>query len=110
MSRSLGEFDEMWVFHLTLNCFFVDAQFVFAACWEIDSHKRPQFKSILRDLEEIVASGFLQTPHESFHNMQDCWKKEIAEVLHELRLKEKVRVAASRVKKKLFPLQIRCPT
>jgi mitogen-activated protein kinase kinase kinase 9 len=33
----------------------------------------------------------MQTPHESFHNMQDCWKKEIAEVLHELRLKEKVR-------------------
>jgi len=32
----------------------------------------------------------MQTPHESFHNMQDCWKKEIAEVLHELRLKEKV--------------------
>ncbi|CRK92531.1 CLUMA_CG006068, isoform A [Clunio marinus] len=59
------------------------------SCWEIDSHKRPQFKSILRDLEEIAASGFLQTPHESFHNMQDCWKKEIAEVLHELRLKEK---------------------
>lgn len=63
----------------------------FSACWEIDSHKRPQFKSILHDLEEIVASGFMQTPHESFHNMQDCWKKEIAEVLHELRLKEKVR-------------------
>jgi mitogen-activated protein kinase kinase kinase 9 len=64
--------------------------FVSLACWEIDSHKRPQFKSILRDLEEIAASGFIQTPHESFHNMQDCWKKEIAEVLHELRLKEKV--------------------
>jgi mitogen-activated protein kinase kinase kinase 9 len=61
------------------------------ACWEIDSHKRPQFKSILKDLQEIAASGFMQTPHESFHNMQDCWKKEIAEVLHELRLKEKVR-------------------
>lgn len=60
------------------------------ACWEIDSHKRPQFKSILTDLEEIAASGFMQTPHESFHMMQDCWKKEIAEVLHELRLKEKV--------------------
>jgi mitogen-activated protein kinase kinase kinase 9 len=61
-----------------------------SACWEIDSHKRPNFKSILRDLEEIARSGFMQTPHESFHNMQDCWKKEIAEVLHELRLKEKV--------------------
>lgn len=59
-------------------------------CWDIDSHKRPQFKAILRDLEIIAESGFKQTPHESFHNMQDCWKKEIAEVLHELRLKEKV--------------------
>lgn len=50
----------------------------------------------MRDLEEIVASGFMQTPHESFHNMQDCWKKEIAEVLHELRLKEKVSYRAAR--------------
>ena len=49
-----------------------------------------KFKQILRDLEEIAASGFMQTPNDSFHHMQDCWKKEIAEVLHELRLKEKV--------------------
>lgn len=63
-----------------------------AACWEIDPHKRPQFKVISKQLDEIVKSGFMQTPHESFHNMQDCWKKEIAEVLHELRLKEKVRL------------------
>lgn len=61
-----------------------------SACWEIDSHKRPQFKTIMKELEDIAVSGFMQTPHESFHNMQDCWKKEIAEVLHELRLKEKV--------------------
>lgn len=64
--------------------------FSLLACWEIDPHKRPPFSKILRDLEEIVSSGFMQTPNESFHNMQDCWKKEIAEVLHELRLKEKV--------------------
>lgn len=44
----------------------------------------------MKELEDIAVSGFMQTPHESFHNMQDCWKKEIAEVLHELRLKEKV--------------------
>lgn len=75
-----------------LQRFLTQVLFASSACWEIDSHKRPQFKSILRDLEEIVASGFLQTPHESFHNMQDCWKKEIAEVLHELRIKEKVRI------------------
>lgn len=65
--------------------------FVFSlACWEIDPHNRPQFKVISKQLDEIVKSGFMQTPHESFHNMQDCWKKEIAEVLHELRMKEKV--------------------
>lgn len=36
-------------------------------------------------------SGFGETPNESFHTMQDGWKKEIAEVLHELRIKEKVK-------------------
>lgn len=41
-------------------------------------------------LEDIARSGFTSTPQESFHTMQDGWKKEIAEVLHELRLKEKV--------------------
>lgn len=62
------------------------------ACWDNDPHQRPSFKEILRDLEAIAKSGFIQTPHESFHTMQDCWKKEIAEVLHELRLKEKVNI------------------
>lgn len=68
----------------------IDIQLIFAACWEIDPHKRPQFKVIQKQLDDIVKSGFMKTPHESFHNMQDCWKKEIAEVLHELRMKEKV--------------------
>lgn len=51
---------------------------------------RPSFKQILDELKPIELSGFTQTPNESFHTMQDGWKKEIAEVLHELRLKEKV--------------------
>ena len=63
---------------------------IFLASWEIEAKLRPQFKIILRELDEIAVSGFIKTPHESFHTMQDCWKKEIAEVLHELRLKEKV--------------------
>lgn len=63
----------------------------FAGCWECDPHSRPSFKEILRELDVIVRSGFTQTPHESFHTMQDGWKKEIAEVLQELRKKEKVR-------------------
>lgn len=59
-------------------------------CWAKDPHKRPSFKEILIELDAIAKSGFTQTPNESFHTMQDGWKKEIAEVLHELRLKEKV--------------------
>ncbi|XP_037931821.1 mitogen-activated protein kinase kinase kinase [Teleopsis dalmanni] len=59
------------------------------SCWESDPHNRPGFKDILIKLEDIARSGFTLTPQESFHTMQDGWKKEIAEVLHELRLKEK---------------------
>ncbi|KAM7349435.1 mitogen-activated protein kinase kinase kinase slipper isoform 2-T8 [Cochliomyia hominivorax] len=59
------------------------------SCWASDPHNRPGFKDILLNLEDIARSGFTSTPQESFHTMQDGWKKEIAEVLHELRLKEK---------------------
>lgn len=62
------------------------------SCWESDPHRRPSFKEILRELDGIARSAFTQTPHESFHTMQDGWKKEIAEVLQELRTKEKVSV------------------
>ncbi|KAI5730847.1 hypothetical protein M8J77_000742 [Diaphorina citri] len=60
------------------------------ACWEADSHMRPSFKTILKALNNIVHSEFIQTPHESFHIMQDGWRVEIEQVLHELRVKEKV--------------------
>lgn len=59
-------------------------------CWDKEPHKRPSFKDILRELDIIARSGFGETPNESFHTMQDVWKKEIAEVLQELRIKEKV--------------------
>ncbi|XP_055550615.1 mitogen-activated protein kinase kinase kinase 11-like isoform X1 [Wyeomyia smithii] len=59
------------------------------SCWELDPHRRPSFRDIEKDLDIITRSGFAQTPHESFHTMQDGWKKEIAEVLQELRKKEK---------------------
>lgn len=61
-------------------------------CWSNDPHKRPTFKEIQHELDKIVRSGFTETPNESFHTMQDGWKKEIAEVLEELRIKEKVSV------------------
>lgn len=74
-------------------------------CWSSDPHKRPSFEEILRELDAIARSGFTQTPNESFHTMQDGWKKEIAEVLHELRIKEKVSMKgfALRVVTNCFP-------
>ncbi|XP_063226327.1 mitogen-activated protein kinase kinase kinase 11-like [Bacillus rossius redtenbacheri] len=59
------------------------------ACWESDPHRRPSFEEILVALDGIVHSAFTQTPHESFHTMQENWKVEIEEVLHGLRMKEK---------------------
>ncbi|KAF5308833.1 hypothetical protein FQR65_LT00533 [Abscondita terminalis] len=59
------------------------------ACWESDPHRRPTFEEILDQLDNIVHSSFTQTPHESFHTMQDDWRQEIEEVLLELRRKEK---------------------
>ncbi|XP_025420103.1 mitogen-activated protein kinase kinase kinase 9 isoform X3 [Sipha flava] len=59
------------------------------ACWYSDSHMRPSFDDILTSLDEIVHSAFTQTPHESFHTLQDVWKIEIEQVLEGLRLKEK---------------------
>lgn len=63
---------------------------VFAACWESDPHRRPTFEDMLLELDHIVHSSFTQTPHESFHTMQDDWRQEIEEVLLDLRRKEKV--------------------
>ncbi|XP_022912738.1 mitogen-activated protein kinase kinase kinase 10-like isoform X2 [Onthophagus taurus] len=59
------------------------------ACWESDPHHRPSFEEILHALEGIVNSAFTQTPHESFHTMQDDWRQEIEAVLLDLRNKEK---------------------
>jgi hypothetical protein len=63
---------------------------VVTACWCPDPHRRPSFEDILQALDAIVHSAFTQTPHESFHTMQEDWKLEIEEVLHGLRMKEKV--------------------
>lgn len=52
---------------------------------------RPSFEDILMSLDEIVHSAFTQTPHESFHTLQDVWKVEIEQVLDGLKMKEKVR-------------------
>ncbi|KAH8275924.1 hypothetical protein KR044_013300 [Drosophila immigrans] len=60
------------------------------SCWESDPHRRPDFKKIIEQLESSACSLFTLTPQESFHQQQELWKKEIAEVLHDLREKEKV--------------------
>ncbi|XP_065214283.1 mitogen-activated protein kinase kinase kinase 11 isoform X2 [Planococcus citri] len=84
-------------------------------CWSPDPHKRPKFDEILKHLDVIVHSTFLQTPHESFHTMQDGWKAEIEEVLLGLRNKEKelqcreeeVLKVAEKIKIKEKELQLR---
>lgn len=62
-------------------------------CWQSDTHMRPGFEEILVSLDNIMHSAFTQTPHESFHTMQDNWRIEIEEVLNGLRMKEKVIIA-----------------
>lgn len=64
---------------------------VILACWHSNSHERPSFKDILILLDQIKHSAFTQTPHESFHTLQDVWKVEIEQVLDELKMKEKVK-------------------
>lgn len=76
---------------LTKMSFVIDSML---GCWEQDPHKRPSFKEILQELDVIACSGFGETPNESFHTMQDGWRKEINEVLFELRKKEKVNKTA----------------
>ncbi|XP_055309714.1 mitogen-activated protein kinase kinase kinase-like [Sitodiplosis mosellana] len=58
------------------------------SCWDKDPHKRPSFKDILRELDTVDRSGLSETPNNTFHTMQDGWKKEIAEIVHEMRMKE----------------------
>lgn len=59
-------------------------------CWEAEAHDRPSFEKILMLLDEVARSPFAQTPHESFHTMQEDWKMEIEAMFDDIRLKEKV--------------------
>lgn len=76
---------------IQLKCIIIDHKILFISeCWDLDPHKRPSFKDILLNLEDIQRSAFSKTPNESFHKLQDGWKKEINEVLQDLCKKEKV--------------------
>lgn len=58
-------------------------------CWNPDPHGRPSFVNVLRELETVAHSSFMNTPRESFHSEQEKWKCEIEEMFDELRCKEK---------------------
>uniref|UniRef100_A0A8V5GGV6 mitogen-activated protein kinase kinase kinase n=1 Tax=Melopsittacus undulatus TaxID=13146 RepID=A0A8V5GGV6_MELUD len=59
-----------------------------AACWEQDPHRRPGFGSILRRLSGLQPGGL--GPPESFHCLQESWRREIQGLFGELRAREKV--------------------
>ncbi|OCT64828.1 mitogen-activated protein kinase kinase kinase 9 [Xenopus laevis] len=58
-------------------------------CWNPDPHCRPSFTNILFQLTIIEESGFFEMPMESFHSLQEDWKREIQEMFDQLRAKEK---------------------
>lgn len=60
-----------------------------ADCWAQDPHRRPDFASILQQLEAIEAQVQREMPRDSFHSMQEGWKREIQSLFDELRAKEK---------------------
>lgn len=59
-------------------------------CWAQDPHRRPDFASILQQLEALEAQVLREMPRDSFHSMQEGWKREIQGLFDELRAKEKV--------------------
>ncbi|KFM62370.1 Mitogen-activated protein kinase kinase kinase 9, partial [Stegodyphus mimosarum] len=63
--------------------------YLMKGCWNPDPHARPTFVNILRELEAISRSSFMNTPQESFHSEQEKWKCEIEEMFNELRCREK---------------------
>ena len=62
----------------------------FADCWNQTPHFRPTFAGIIKSLEEVQLSSFMNTPHDSFHTLQEDWRLEIEEMFDELRSREKV--------------------
>ena len=59
-------------------------------CWSQDPHERPAFSKIIETLEDIAASTFMGTEHESFRTMQKDWQTEIDQNFAELKEREKV--------------------
>lgn len=53
-------------------------------------------------LDEVARSPFAQTPHESFHTMQEDWKMEIEAMFDDIRVKEKVENSALLIQFSIF--------
>ncbi|XP_074087165.1 mitogen-activated protein kinase kinase kinase 11 [Macrotis lagotis] len=60
-----------------------------ADCWAQDPHRRPDFSAILQQLSALEAQVLREMPRDSFHSMQDGWKREIQGLFDEIRAKEK---------------------
>ncbi|XP_072493465.1 mitogen-activated protein kinase kinase kinase 11 [Notamacropus eugenii] len=60
-----------------------------ADCWAQDPHRRPDFSVILQQLSALEAQVLREMPRDSFHSMQDGWKREIQGLFDEIRAKEK---------------------
>lgn len=71
-------------------------------CWAQDPHRRPDFASILQQLEALEAQVLREMPRDSFHSMQEGWKREIQGLFDELRAKEKVSGLAGTQSRKAF--------
>ena len=59
------------------------------ACWHSDAEQRPTFIEILNRLEVIFRSQFGETSTVSFNQLQDSWKREIEEIVEQLKCNEK---------------------
>lgn len=76
-------------------------------CWAQDPHRRPDFASILQQLEALEAQVLREMPRDSFHSMQEGWKREIQGLFDELRAKEKVGVTGlERATGKCLPISL----
>ncbi|XP_071962882.1 mitogen-activated protein kinase kinase kinase 10-like [Antedon mediterranea] len=58
-------------------------------CWHEDPHQRVTFPEILDRLQNASESSFMDTPQNSFHQLQQDWKLEIKEMFSVIRSKEK---------------------
>lgn len=58
-------------------------------CWDQDPHRRPNFSSILQQLNALEQQVMDEMPQDSFHSLQEDWKLEIQDMFDELRAKEK---------------------